>query len=339
MILVTGSTGLLGSHVVCELVSNGHAVRALHRSESRKRHVKHVLRHYFPESADELYDRIEWFEGDILDLSDLEDAMQGCEKVVHCAALVSFHRRDFWQLFEHNRKGTANVVNTGLKLGLRQLVHVSSTAAVGSDSEFDDGIRRETNHWNANEKVSGYSLSKYSAEKEVWRGIEEGLPAAIVNPSLLFGPGSWNESSLKIMRTLAGGLGYYTPGANAVVDVRDVALIIRKLLENEISGERYLVTGHNIGFKELFDRICRRLGVKAPSKPAGPFLAGMAWRIAGIAARFKGTRPTITKESAESSQSVTVFSSEKVMKQFPDFRFRSLDEMIDNTVKGKMLDA
>jgi nucleoside-diphosphate-sugar epimerase len=111
MILVTGSTGLLGSHVVCELVSNGYAVRALYRSESRKRHVKHVLRHYFSDSAGELYDRIDWFEGDILDLSDLEDAMQGCEKVVHCAALVSFHRRDFWHLFEHNRKGTANVVN------------------------------------------------------------------------------------------------------------------------------------------------------------------------------------------------------------------------------------
>lgn len=336
MILVTGSTGLLGSHVVCELVSHGYDVRALYRSENRKRNVLHVLQHYFPEKAQELYDRIDWFEGSILDLTDLEDAMQGCEKVVHCAALVSFHRRDFWRLFEHNRKGTANVVNTALHLGIRQLVYVSSTAAVGTDSEFTDGIRRETNHWNANEKVSGYSLSKYSAEKEVWRGIEEGLPAAIVNPSLLFGPGSWDDSSLKIMRTLSEGLGYYTSGANAVVDVRDVAQVIRLLIEHNISGERYLVAGHNIRFKDLFEAICLQLGVKAPSKLAGPFLTGLAWRLAGIAARFKGKRPTLTKESAESSQSTTVYSSEKVLKQFPEFRFHSLEDTIANTIKGRM---
>jgi dihydroflavonol-4-reductase len=122
MILVTGSTGLLGSHVVCELVSHGYKVRALYRSESRKSVTEHIIRYYFPEKAAELLAQIEWFQGDILDLVDLEDAMQGCEKVVHCAALVSFHRRDFWRLFERNRKGTANVVNTGLKVGIKQLV-------------------------------------------------------------------------------------------------------------------------------------------------------------------------------------------------------------------------
>jgi dihydroflavonol-4-reductase len=336
MILVTGSTGLLGSHVVCELLSHDYAVRALYRSEDRKRVTEHVVRYYFPEKAEELLSRIEWFRGDILDLSELEDAMQGCEKVVHCAAMVSFHRRDFWRLFEHNRKGTANVVNTALQTGIQQLIYVSSTAAVGSDSEFTDKIRRETNHWNANEKVSGYSLSKYSAEKEVWRGIEEGLSAAIVNPSLLFGPGNWNESSLTIMRTLSEGLRYYTPGGNAAVDVRDVALVIRKLIATNTSGERYLVAGHSMSFRELFERICRQLGVKAPSVEAGPLMVGLAWRLTGIIARFTGKRPTITKESAESSQRTTVYSNEKVLAAFPDFQFRTFEDTIDNTIKGRM---
>jgi dihydroflavonol-4-reductase len=338
MILVTGSTGLLGSHVVCDLLSNGYAVRALYRSESRKKTVEHVVRYYFPEMADELLSRIDWFRGDILDLSELEGAMEGCDKIVHCAALVSFHRRDFWRLFEHNRKGTANIVNTALKAGIGQLVHVSSTAAIGSDTEYQDQVRRESNHWNANEKVSSYSLSKYSAEKEVWRGIEEGLAAAIVNPSLLFGPGNWNESSLTIIRTLNEGLKFYTKGGNAFVDVRDVALIIRKLIETNTSGERYLVTGHNLPFRELFERICNQLGVKAPSQKAGPFMVGLAWRLMGIVARFTGKRPTITKESAESSQRTTVYSNEKVLKAFPDFQFRSLEDTIENTIKGRMLD-
>lgn len=336
MILVTGSTGLLGSHVVCELVSHGYRVRALYRSEARKAVVERLLQYYFPEKAREYYDQIEWFEGDILDLEDVKDALTGCEKAVHCAALVSFHRRDFWQLFAVNRKGTANMVNTALQLGTQQLIHVSSTAAVGSDTEYRDHVRRETNHWNANEKVSGYSMSKYSGEKEVWRAMEEGLHAAIVNPSIMFGPGSWEESSLKIFRTLHNGLSYYTPGGNAFVDVRDVALVIRQLIETETTGERYLVTGTNLSFKELFEKICTQLGVKAPSKAAGPFLTGIAWRVAGIWARFTGKRPTITKESAESSQKTTLYSSEKLLERFPAFRFTPIDETIAETIKGRM---
>ena len=166
MILVTGSTGLLGSHVVCEMVAHGHSVRAMVRSEKRKAVVERLMHFYYPDRAEELLQQIEWVSGDILDLVDLSDAIQGCEKVIHCAALVSFHRRDFWRLFETNRKGTANVVNVALEQGVKQLVYVSSTAAVGSDTTFTDHIRRESNHWNANEKVSGYSLSKYSAEKK-----------------------------------------------------------------------------------------------------------------------------------------------------------------------------
>jgi dihydroflavonol-4-reductase len=336
MILVTGSTGLLGSHVVCDLVAHGYPVRAMYRSENRKSLVERLMRFYHPERANELLQQIEWVSGDVLDLVDLTDAIQGCEKVIHCAALVSFHRRDFWRLFEVNRKGTANVVNVALELNVRQLVYVSSTAAVGSDSTFTDQIRRESNHWNANEKVSGYSLSKYSAEKEVWRGIEEGLPAAIVNPSIMLGPGSWEESSLKIMRTLQNGLNYYTPGGNAFVDVRDVTIIIRKLMEANTSGERYLVTGTSLSFKELFNKICAQLQVKAPSKLAGEFLVGLAWRLAGIGARFTGKRPTITKESAESSQKTRVYSNEKVLAAFPDFAFTPLEETIAVTIKGRM---
>lgn len=338
MILVTGSTGLLGSHVVCDLLANGHPVRALYRNAERKHITESVVRFYHPENADELLRRIEWVEGDVLDLVALSDALSGCEKVIHCAALVSFHRRDFMRLFEHNRQGTANVVNCALEEGVKQMIHVSSTAAVGSDSDFQDGIRRESNHWNANESVSGYSLSKYSAEKEVWRGIEEGLPAAIVNPSIMLGPGNWNESSLKIMRTLKNGLKYYTPGGNAFVDVRDVALVIRRLMEEEITGERFLVTGHNLLFKDLFDKICAQLHVKAPYKKAGPFMTGLAWRLSGIFSRFTGKRPTITKESAESSQKIRLYSSEKIEQQLPGFAFRSMEDTIRNTIAGRLDD-
>jgi nucleoside-diphosphate-sugar epimerase len=255
--------------------------------------------------------------------------------VVHCAALVSFHRRDFNLLFKVNRRGTANLVNFALDAEVDQFIHVSSTAAIGSDTQFSDGLKRESNLWNPNDEVSGYSLSKFSAEKEVWRANEEGLRVSIVNPSVMFGPGSWEESSLKIFRTLHKGLKYYTQGSNAFVDVRDVTKLILKLIETEKTGERYLVTGSNRKFKELFDEISRQLNVKAPYKLAGPFLTGLAWRLSGILGRIQGKRPTITKESARSSQRHSVFSNEKLLKDFPDFRFTPLEETITITIKGR----
>lgn len=336
MILVTGATGLLGSHVVVDLLRRGYEVRAMYREASRKEVIYRLLEFYYPEEAASLVQKLSWFQGDVLDLSDVEESLRGIEKVVHCAALVSFHRRDFNTLFKVNRQGTANLVNFALSAEVKQFVHVSSTAAIGSDSVYTDGLKRETNSWNPNDEVSGYSLSKFSAEKEVWRAAEEGLAVSIVNPSVMFGPGSWEESSLKIFRTLQKGLKFYTGGANAFVDVRDVSGLIVQLIETEKTGERYLVTGTNSSFKELFDRICRQLHVKAPSILAGPFLTGLAWRLSGMWGRFTGVRPTITKESARSSQGNSAFSNEKLLRAFPEFRFTDLEDTIATTIRGKM---
>ena len=335
MVLVTGATGLLGSHVVVELLASGQTVRAMYRTEARKKVVYRLVRYYYPETFDELVQKLSWFQGEIEDLVDVEESLTGVEKVVHCAALVSFHRRDFWKLFHVNRRGTANMLNFALVKGIKQFVHVSSTAAIGSIGS-EDGVRRESDQWNAGERSSGYALSKHSAEKEVWRAQEEGLPVSIVNPSLMFGPGNWDESSLKILRTLKNGLRFYTRGGNAFVDVRDVSRAICLLLQLELTGERFLVAGNNASFKDFFEEACTQMRVKSPSILAGPFLTGLAWRVSGIIARILGKRPTITKESAASSQKTTVYSSEKWLQRFPDFKFTAISEMLDNTIKGRM---
>ncbi len=336
MIFVTGSTGLLGSHIVVWLLNSGESVKALYRSEERKEVIHRLLRYYYPDKYDALVANLHWYRGDILETEDLEEGMSGCTGVVHCAALVSFQKDDFYRLWEMNRTGTANVVNVALASGISYFVHISSTAAVGTDGMQEDGLKRESNHWNANEKVSTYSYTKYSAEKEVWRGIEEGLKAVIINPSVIFGPGSWEESSLTIFRTLNNGLKYYTKGGNAFVDVRDVADVVLRLYQEQIHSERFLITGNNLLFKELFDRISEELNVRAPYKPAGRFMSGLAWRLSAFVSAFSGKEPTITKDTARSAQEITYYSTEKIRKQFPDFEFRKLEDTIANTVRGKM---
>lgn len=337
MILVTGSTGLLGSHVVIHLLQEGYEVKAMYRSERKKNHFIQLLEHNAPAIYPDCLSKLTWFKGDILNLEDVKQAIENCDTVVHCAALVSFHRRDFNNLFQINRVGTANLLNFALEQGVKHFIHVSSTAAVGKNTESTENeLVVESNKWNQEEKVSGYSLSKYSAEKEVWRAIEEGLNCSIVNPSIMFGPGDWNESSLKIFRTLQEGLRFYTPGANAFVDVRDVVRLIAIMIQKGATNDRFLVTGTNMEFKLLFEQICEQLEVKPPKHLAGPFLVGLAWRLSGFFARFYGKKPTITKESARSSQSVVKYSSEKVLKAFPEFSFRPLSETIADTIAGQM---
>lgn len=337
MVLVTGATGLLGTHVVCELLSNRHEVLAAFRTEKSKEKLAGVLRFYFPDSWKSMFERIKWIQLDILDLDEVEDAVKQCSEVIHCAALVSFHRRDFQKMIAINRTGTANIVNACLDFGVQKLIHISSTAAIGSERlpANSSGMEDETNKWSPNENVSGYAISKYSAEKEVWRGIEEGLNAAIVNPSLLVGAGDWNESSLKMLRTASEGFAYYTEGANAFVDARDVATVVRLLLESDVSAQRFLVTGQNATFKDFFTEVAQLTNAKPPRKKAGAFSTSLAWMFSGIASSFTGKRPSITKETATSAHKVTRYSTDKVLSRFPRFGFRTIPEMVENAVKGR----
>ncbi len=336
MILVTGATGLLGSHVVVDYLKAGEKIRALYRDESRKQVVHRLLEFYYPEEAENLALNLEWFKGDILRISDIQEALIGIDKVVHCAAKVSFQKRDFYQLWEVNREGTANMVNASLEANVSHFVHVSSTAAIGTDGQKEDGLKRESNHWNADEVASTYSYTKFSAEKEVWRGIEEGLHAVIVNPSVMFGPGSWNETSLTIFRTISSGFKYYTNGGNAFVDVRDVSKMIVRLQQEDVVKERFLLTGHNIAFKELFTKIAAALNIPAPSKLATPFLTKLAWIASTSKSFITGKASTLTKESVRSALSTTKFSTEKIKKHYPDYQFTPLEETIANTIAGRM---
>ncbi len=335
MILITGATGLLGSQITLDLIKTGRNLRLFYHSSPSKDKLIRYLTHFGVDNQ-LIQSQLDWFQGDIRSLHDVKDAIVGCDEIIHCAALVSFEKKHFNLLFQINREGTANCVNIALKLGVKRMIYISSTAAIGSDSLLNEHIKRETNGWNGNEDVSNYSLSKYSAEKEVWRGIEEGLNAVIVNPSVIFGAGSWNDSSLKIFRSIKNGLKYYTRGENAFVDSRDVSEIVSMLLHSDISAERFLVTGTNSSFKNLFDLISEKLKVKKTYKLAGTFLTSLAWRLDSFKSFFTSKSPTITKESARSSQSIQHYSSEKLLKQFPDFRFRDLKETIEFAVENRL---
>lgn len=331
MILVTGATGLLGSHVLVELIQAGYTkIRALYRNEERIEEVKELFQYYFHREFVAKWRAIEWFQGDILDIPKMEEAMKDVTYVYHCAALVSFHRRDFNQLVKVNRLGTENMVNLALEHKVQHFCHVSSTAAIGKKGSFNGEISEE-NKWEADAETSGYAHSKWMAEKEVWRGMEEGLNAVIVNPSVIIGPGNWDESSLTIFRTVSKGLRFYTPGANATVDARDVAKIMLQLVDASVTSERFLCIGSNQTFKELLSKIALRMGKKQPNIAAPRFLGELTWRVALLLAFLRGKKASLTKESVQSAYSTLAYSNEKIKNQL-HFSFHNLGESIDNAV-------
>ena len=197
MVLVTGGTGFLGSYIIKQLVEKGYNVRALRRSNKLPFWI-----------AKEILEKVEWVEGDVLDVIALENAMNGVDTIIHSAAIVSFATKDRKEMYHVNVEGTANVVNIALEKNVRRLVHISSVAALGRTA--NGGHVNEEKKWEESKVNTHYAKSKFKAELQVWRGISEGLEAVILNPSTILGYGDWHSSSCAIFKSVHDGFNWYT---------------------------------------------------------------------------------------------------------------------------------
>jgi nucleoside-diphosphate-sugar epimerase len=324
MILVTGGTGLVGSHLLYDLLQKGLAVRALKRAGSP---IHTVLRtfSFYCSNPEELCSRIEWVEGDICDMASVEDALEGVDTVYHAAAVVSFNPRDRKQMLMVNVEGTANVVNACLLKNIAKLCHVSSIATLGRNSTRNR-VDEET-HWKTSPENSWYAISKYGAEREVWRGAEEGLNVVVVNPSLIIGPGDWSKGSIVVFRLASKGLKFYTSGKTGYVDVRDVSKAMIALMESDLKGERYILNGDNLPFRRFFDLMHAEFGKPPASIRVGPFLAGLGWRAEKIRSILTGTEPVITRETSNAANYSYEFSSAKIQ-QALGFKFTPIGQSV-----------
>ena len=225
-----------------------------------------------------------------------------------------------------NIDGTANVVNAAIAHNIKRFVHISSVAAIGrtTDGEQVD----EKKQWQPSHLNTGYAVSKYQAEIEVWRGIAEGLPAVIVNPSTLIGYGDWNKSSCALFKAVYKEFSWYPTGINGFADVEDVAKIVVMLMESNITAERFILNNENWPLRKLFDVIADGFGKKHPTREATPFLAGIAWRMARLKSFFNHEAPVLTAESARVAQTKTFFDNSKIAHFLPGFHFTPLAQTI-----------
>lgn len=325
MILITGATGLVGSFLTLELLKLGRQVRALKRAGSDMTQIRNVFRLY-SDDPETLFNRIEWIEGDLMDVYMLEDALEHADDVYHCAALVSFLPRDRRELMQVNTEGTANLVNAALEKKVRKFCYVSSIAALGRPERQEDVIDEHL-VWKTSRNNSNYAVSKYGGEREVWRGVAEGLDAVIVNPGIILGLAGAAQGSSRLFRVAWEGLKVYPTGQNGFVDVRDVVRAMIALMESDIRNERFILTAENVTYKRLFDLMAAEFGKAGPKIRVNPFLSGIGWRMEWVLSRLKGRKPLITRETARTAVQHYAYSNEKI-RQALDFEFIPVEETV-----------
>lgn len=310
-VFLTGITGLVGSFIADILLSNGYEVKALVRKQSVK----------FP-----LSNKVNIVEGDILDPLLLNKEVANCDFVIHCAAIVSFSNKMLDEMMLTNIEGTKNIVNACLQNGVKRLVHISSIAAIGREEKSP--IVNENTAWTNSDLNTNYAKSKYQAELEVWRGIEEGLEAIILNPSVVLGVSDWNKSSSKLFKYVFNEKPFYTNGNINVVDVRDVAKLALISLSSNNVNQRYIVANVTLTYKHFFEELAFRFNKKAPSILVSSFMAAIAWRVEWLKALITNKEPLVTKETAKTSLTSYIYENNKVIKDF-NFQFIPLNETLD----------
>jgi dihydroflavonol-4-reductase len=323
MILVTGATGFVGAHLLYQLVETNEHVRAIYRSEKTIEKVTEVFSLYGANAS--LISKIEWFKADITDVPSMIPAFYGVKKVYHCAAFISFNPKDYREMRKVNIHGTAIIVNLSIDAKVNKICFVSSIASIGNSIYGEPST--EENEWNPQDDNSGYSITKFGAEMEVWRASQEGVDVVIVNPGIILGGGFWNAGSGKLFTKIFHGLKFYTEGKTGFVGVKDVVKTMVFLTNSTIKNERFILVSENKSYKEVFFLIADALKKKRPYKRIHRWKMELLWRVSSFLSIITGKEPLLTKYAAKSANSTSLYTSKKVQEILP-FKFQTIEAVV-----------
>ena len=325
MILVTGGTGLVGSHLIYQLTLENNVIRATHRADSDIERVK-LLFKFYSKDYNQLFKKIEWIEADLNNLSQLQDAFKDISFVYHCAAYISFDPSSYETLRRVNIRGTANIVNLCIKNKIKKLCHVSSVATLGYNIKEID----ENNYWDGNKHKSAYAISKYGAEMEVWRGVQEGVKSVIINPGVIIGPGFSKSAFGTIIKMVTNKKRFHTCGKTGYVDVRDISNIMIRLMNSKIENERYILVNKNLSYKKVIDMVSSNLGLKNKSTFVSKSKLKIALVFDLVSSKFFNKDRKLSKALCKTLTRNFNYSSKKIKKSL-NFEFTSILETFEKS--------
>ncbi len=325
MILVTGGTGLVGSHLLYHLVLENDKIRAIYRKKATLEKVKKVFS-FYTDNANVLFQKIEWVKADITSVPSMIPVFSGIKKVYHCAALISFKPEDYIEMRKVNIHGTAIIVNLSIDAKIEKLCFVSSIAAIGKP--IDTSMITEENEWDNQADNYGYAITKNGAEMEVWRGSQEGIDVVVVNPGVILGSGFWQTGSGKIIDKVYKGFPFYTKGVTGFIGVKDVVKSMLFLMNSPIKNERFILVSENKSWKDVLFLIADAFSKKRPVLKVGSWLLGVLWRMNWVLSKTVRVPSFFTKHTAKNSQTISLYTTEKIKAQIP-FQFQKIGKVVE----------
>ncbi len=330
MKLITGVTGMLGSHLAYTLLQTEDKIRAIKRKNSKIGNTLKTFQFYISKAeAQKLFTKIEWVEADILDYQSIYEALEGIDEVYHVAAIISFNPAERQNIIDNNTKGTANIVNASLQQNIKKFCHISSIAALGQETNnpiTEKSVRSSDIYY------TGYQQSKYMSELEVWRAAEEGLNVVILNPPIILGISpKKREGSTSLFYNIEKGLRFYTNGVTGYIDIHDVVNVAIILMNKKIYKERFIINSENISYREILNLISDEFETKRPKYYANKLMLSLAWRLEKIKTVFTRKSPVITKDVVKSAASIDKYSSQKISETI-DYQFMPITESIKKNV-------
>ena len=319
-IVITGATGYIGSQIVFALLSRlsgGSRLRVIARNSSDCSFLEGLP--------------VDIVRADIMDSLALLDAFRGADTVFHCAGFISYTRSSRRALYEANVVGTRNVVNACLYNNIRRLVLTSSIAAIGASE--DGSPANESTTFQEWQRRNGYMEAKHLTELEGLRGVAEGLEVVMVNPGVVIGVDRQNPASLsssnEVLRLIyEGKLPFFPSGGTGFVDVRDVADAHLAAWEKGRTGERYVVVGRNLSFRELFGTIRTLAGSSMGRAFMVPGAVGLLAGFGGELWSMLSSRPSfISLESIRIASRLLAYTSTRSEQEL-GLSYRELSETL-----------
>jgi nucleoside-diphosphate-sugar epimerase len=318
-VLITGASGYIGNKLAHTLADSGKEVHALVRSVSAKELLQHP--------------NITIFKGDILQKESLMAAMKGCKQVFHTAAKVGVWARDPSVFYDVNVEGTRNVLDTALQSGVERTVFTSTCGVIGPTLNGPMGEN--------DPRIIGfeieYDLSKKKAEDLVLQYAKEGMNNVVVSPSKVYGPGNVSHSltaNAIINKFLRKRVAFIpSPGTYMVCFAYIDDIINGHMLgmEKGTSGEKYILGGVNISYKEFFSLI-RTLSFCNGKIIHLPKSIITAWaHVQQLNQKLTGSSVYFTAKSVNHLFSNYTFSSEKAIHKL-GYKITPLEEALEKTI-------
>jgi dihydroflavonol-4-reductase len=318
-VLVTGGRGFLGGAITGELAARGNDVAILDLAPGK--------------SGRDLAG-VACFNGDVRDPVAVRAAMKGRTHVFHAAAILSFWGRKRAVQWDTNVEGTRVVMGAALEEGVAKVVHTSSVNALGYPEESSvPGDEESPFNWGR--LRIGYMDSKRAAEEVVLDLVRRrGLPAVIVNPGTMFGSATSAglNSELYVGNVARGRLRAYLDGGANFVGIDDVVAGHLSAAEKGRIGERYILGGENLTYRELFSRIAAAVGSEPPRWKVPPLPALFLSRLISSASAVTGREPLITPEVVKAGRRRLFYSSEKARREL-GYSPRPFDAVLADTVE------